>query len=440
MSKEISPNNKIIDFFKLQLFFLSKHFQILIIAIFIGIMCGFMMVLFNYLLMLFELGFSFIPYYFISPVIAGASTSLLVKYGKFSKVLGNGANEFIEETTTPVKHYNRASSLLAKSMATSWTFGSGMICGIEDPGILIGANIGHLISEKFGLNKEEEYLFMGASGCTGAILKAPISGALFCAELPYYNHIKYQSLLPSIIASTVAYFIFCLFFGFTPLIQTSLSSINLDWGFFITLLPFLLIFGIITGFIILIIMGLLRGFQNELKGRLEKKKRLWMAPLIGATIYSILLFFLEPFVLTNQELFIGQNTSSLSNITLNASDLGWLFMLIAAIMIILMIFCSIGTLNSAGIILPLMFLGALLGGVFGTLFYPTNPEIFVLIGISAVLGAATNNPISATIMIIEMTWVPFLFIPAGITSIITYIFSGPSSILFGQRSVRIKLK
>ncbi|MFX1384991.1 MAG: chloride channel protein, partial [Promethearchaeota archaeon] len=73
------------------------------------------------------------------------------------------------------------------------------------------------------------------------------------------------------------------------------------------------------------------------------------------------------------------------------------------------------------------------------IFYPNNPELFVILGISAVLGSATNNPIAAIAIIIEMTWIPELFIPAGITTIITYIFSGPNSIIPGQRSVKFQL-
>ena len=65
---------------------------------------------------------------------------------------------------------------------------------------------------------------------------------------------------------------------------------------------------------------------------------------------------------------------------------------------------------------------ALLGGLFGVIFFPEYPELFVILGISAVLGASMNNPITAIIIIVEMTWEPFLFITAGITTIIAYIF------------------
>lgn len=67
--------------------------------------------------------------------------------------------------------------------------------------------------------------------------------------------------------------------------------------------------------------------------------------------------------------------------------------------------------------------------------YPENPELFVLLGITAVLGASLNNPITVIFLIIELTWAPFLLIAAGITVIIAYIFSGPSAIVPGQKRV-----
>ena len=51
------------------------------------------------------------------------------------------------------------------------------------------------------------------------------------------------------------------------------------------------------------------------------------------------------------------------------------------------------------------------------------------------LGASINNPVTAIIILIEMTWIPFLFVPAGITTIIAYIFSGPHTIIPGQKYV-----
>ncbi|MHA1148876.1 MAG: chloride channel protein [Promethearchaeota archaeon] len=431
------------DYFKEQSTFISKFFLILIISTLLGGICGFLMVGFNYLLIILKLGFSFLPY-FLSPIIAGALTSLTVKFGmkrNLFRIMGTGAAEFIEEVMAPELSYNRVPVLIGKTLATSWTFGSGILCGKEGPGLLIGANVGHLIASKFRIHDLDidDYYFIGASACTSAILKTPISGALFCAELPFSNHIRYQSLLPSIFASTIAYLIFCSFFGFQPLIATDITRV--ETINYVSLLPLLIFFGIFTGIIILFFIGAMTGWMTGLKDKFRGRLGFWSLPLIGGFFYSIFLFIAMPFI--NEEYhgaLIGPDTEFLAFIIKIIERLDWAILLLMVSLFIIIIFLSIGFYNSAGMVFPLMFLGALIGGLFGVIFYPEYPELFVILGISAVLGAAINNPITAIIIIVEMTWEPFLFIPAGIATIIAYIFSGPRTIIPGQREVKTRIK
>ena len=316
MTNEVGIGEHIKGFFWLHSAFVRKYFNILILAITLGIICGFTMVLFNYLLLFFRIGFSYLPY-FIRPVIAGVLTSLLVKFGNYPRIMGTGVEEFIDDVNNAEseqfpkskKKLNRKQNLLAKTIATGWTYGSGMVCGIEGPGLLIGGNIGYLFSkiDKIELDQMDAF-FIGASACMGAILKAPISGALFCAELPYHNHIRYKSLIPSIMASTIAYFIFCLFFDFTPLIQTDLKLRPDQINYFL-LLPYLVLFGILAGLFVFLFMGLLRGFINKLKIMFEKKPGLWILPMMGAIGYGIFLYLFIPFISSDfQFLFIASDS------------------------------------------------------------------------------------------------------------------------------------
>ncbi|TFG29314.1 MAG: chloride channel protein [Promethearchaeota archaeon] len=421
----------------------SRYIIILIISCLLGAICGFVMVGFNYLLNFFKLGFSFIPY-FIAPLIAGALTSLLVKKGVKNNlflIMGTGAAQFITEATGRESAYDRFPVLLSKTLATSWTYGSGMLCGKEGPGLLIGANLGYIIAKRFKRLELDlsDYFFIGASACTSAILRTPISGALFCAELPYSNHIRYKSLLPSIFASIIAFLIFSFFFEFKPLIKTDLTAVEkIDY---ITLLPLLIFFGILTGLIMFIIITCLGRWMKMIKNHYNRRLGFWKLPLIGAALYSVFLFIVIPLIDPQYKgVLITPDTSILSFITSSIKDMHWLTLLILIILFLVAILFSIGFYNSAGIILPLMLLGALIGGLFGVIFYPEYPELFVILGISAVLGASINNPITAIILIVEMTWEPYLFIPAGIVTILAYIFSGPNSIIPGQRTVKkIKL-
>jgi CIC family chloride channel protein len=409
-----------------------KFFKILVLSAFFGAICGIVMVLFKLLLLFFKFTFSFLPYY-ISPLIAGGLTSLIVKVNKkrdFTPIMGSGAPRFIEEVTGEGKDYDKVSILIGKTFATSWTFGSGMACGKEGPGLLIGANLGHIFSKKFRFSDlgRLDFYFVGASACTSAILKAPISGSLFCAELPYSNHIKYRSLLASIFASAISYIIFCSVFEFEPLIPSYFSQF--EFINYFTLLILTLLFGIFIGLFILLLITILRSVIDKTSKFSKKKSLYWILPFIGAILYSVLILFIMFFIDPKQHnIFIGPDTSSLSFLIHNIQKMNWSTLLLLSLLFIIAMSCSIGFSNSAGLILPLMLYGALIGGLFGVLVYPDHPELFILLGISAALGAALNNPITAIILIVEMTWDPFLFIPAAITTIVCHICSGPKTIV-----------
>ncbi|MFO7795740.1 MAG: chloride channel protein [Promethearchaeati archaeon] len=398
--------------------------------------------------MIFEFGFCFFPY-FITPMMAGGLISIIVKVFSLDRVMGTGAAEFVEDVhilhetnpQVPTKSFERLKNLIGKTLATSWTFGSGVICGLQGPGLLIGCNLGYLFykSERFSLDMDVS-IFTGASACTGVILRSPIGGSLFCAELPYNNHIKYRSLIPSIIAATIAYFIYAAFFGLDPFLQLHeiLNVENVNYIYFIFLS---IIFGIFSELFLFVFMGLLRGFINKLSKFFTDKTSIWILPFLGTILYSLFLFLIVPYLGGDFEnLIIGPDSDYLTLFTnLISASIPWYILFLFIVIFLIGIFLSIGTLNSAGIILPLILLGTLLEGFFGDIFYQEYLELFVILGISSVLGAATNNPISAIVIVIEMSWLPILFIPVAISTILAYIFAGPSSLIPEQKYIYKKV-
>ena len=230
-----------------------------------------------------------------------------------------------------------------------------------------------------------------------------------------------------------------MFFGFEPLIETQLELSTPNQSHYLSLLPLLLLFGLIVGISILFYINFLRTFTLRLRHSFKEKEILWVLPMLGGLGYGIFLLIFIPFIPKSTQVDILQPDVLLLNfLTGNIQNETLILLLILLLFIVIAIFLSIsiGTLNSAGIIMPLMIFGAIMGGLFGLIFYPQQPLLFVLLGISAVLGAATNNPIAAIFIIVEMTWMPLLFIPAGITTIIAYIFSGPNSIIPHQRDIK----
>ena len=437
MASVIKFKEKIEDITKKQYTWTKDFYSLILFAILIGTLSGFLMVGFFYLLDLFRIGFLYLPF-FIGPLIAGLLTSIAARYCRTKRVLGSGISEFMKEVREikeAPEECDLKTVIWLKPFTTGWTFGSGMICGRFGPGLLIGGGLGFelsKLSKKFEKYGEISY-YIGASACTAAVLKAPISGSLFCAELPFNNHIKYKSIIPSMIASSFSYFIFCIFFGFEPLITTALNLTNILLFNYGLIFPLLFFFGICIGIIVFLFNNIFLTVNKEIINSCEEKPGVWVLPFIGGIGYSIFLIIIFHIISPQQQnAIMGVSANYLNSIIENILNLDVIFFLSILFLVIIAIFISLGTQNSAGIIFPIILVGFILGGIFGLIFYPSEPLLFMLLGIPAFLGAATKNPIASVFLIIEITWVPILFIPAAITTAIAYIISGPSSLISGQ--------
>jgi CIC family chloride channel protein len=76
--------------------------------------------------------------------------------------------------------------------------------------------------------------------------------------------------------------------------------------------------------------------------------------------------------------------------------------------------------GSGGVFAPSLFVGAMLGGAFATLFHQP-PAIFVVVGMAAVFGAAARVPIATMLMVTEMAGGYQLLVPAGSAVMVSYL-------------------
>ena len=111
----------------------------------------------------------------------------------------------------------------------SYTIGTGGSGGREGPIAQIGAGFGSLLGRLLRLRPADRRVLVAAGMGAGiaAIFRAPLAGALFAAEVLYRSpEFEPDVLMPAGLASTVAYSVFGLFFGWRPLFTTP----NLKFG------------------------------------------------------------------------------------------------------------------------------------------------------------------------------------------------------------------
>ncbi len=406
----------------------SKFYRLYIpAAIIIGIICGLMMVIFQLMINASILLFSHIPI-FIAPLIGGLFSASLIYIGR-TEIAGSGISKAIELTHKPEDIKN--STTMTKMIATAVSIGTGNPVGREGPAVLIGAAVGNSVARRMGHRSPSflrVFLMMGSAAATAGIYKAPLGGALFAAEAPYRRDARLGYFVPIVISSITSYLVFILFMGVSP-------HFTFHVTFDITLhaIPLLLIFGFLCGIVSVFFAAVFTFARRYFVLRLKD----WMDPIAGSTIACILIF------VTGLVLYPGLSIAGLGfDVGPDVIDYVAVAQLPLYILVVLLLgklFASsfvVGGKVSGGVLASSLFVGAMLGRIFGDLFYPELAAAFVVLGMGAVLAANTNTPVATTILLLEMSHTFDIVIPLVICVCVSYLVSGGSSLYEGQRICR----
>lgn len=91
---------------------------------------------------------------------------------------------------------------------------------------------------------------------------------------------------------------------------------------------------------------------------------------------------------------------------------------------------TLGAGGSGGVITPLFYVGATSGHFFGSL-VGEHLALFAALGFTSVLAGATNAPIAATIMAVELFGIDIAHY-AAISAVITFLITGHRSVFPSQ--------
>ncbi|MEF3255346.1 MAG: chloride channel protein [Deferribacterales bacterium] len=346
----------------------------------------------------------------ITPVLGALISGIfIIKFAPEAEGAG------LEATVSSIHKHNgiiRWQVPLIKTFTSSITIGSGGSGGGEGPISHIGAGIGSVLSQIFHLTDKERRILAaaGMGAGVGAIFRSPLAGAIFAAEVLYSSSdMEYEALLPSTITSIIAYSIFCSIFGWSPLFHT------IDAKFANPLE--------LVGYTILIVMVVLIGhFYTKVYHKVKiyfeliKLNKL-QKMLLGGLLTGVIGFFV-PEVLGAGYFIIDQ--SIMSDITIN--------------MLIILIFAkifatsfTIGSGGSAGTFAPTMVIGASVGGLVGNIlfkYFPSlvsNPGTFAIVGMAGFLAGLAKTPLSAIILVSELTGNYHLIVPAMWVSTLSFL-------------------
>ncbi|WP_457550053.1 chloride channel protein [Archaeoglobus sp.] len=355
----------------------------------------------------------------IGGLICGVVASLLA-----SETLGGGTKEAITAFHTTGKI--RARVPFVKTIVTGFTIGSGGSGGREGPIMQIGAGIGSIVGGIFKKISEKDrriLLACGMSAGMGSIFLSPIGGAIFGVEVLYKRDYEVEALVPAVVSSITAYAVFhSLLSVFTGVPFGTLRIFNApDIRIKSPIeLIFYALLGIVGGFVSLLYIKCYK-FIKKLFRKLKAPTPI--KPAIGGFIVGLMGW--------KYHIILGTGYGYVQMVLDGLMDSKTLW--IATFAKILATTLTVGSGGSGGLFAPGVVIGAMLGGGFGELIrslVPTagDPRGYVLAGMVTLLAGAFKTPLSAVIMVFEMTGSYNLLPALAIASTISYIITGDRSI------------
>ena len=349
------------------------------------------------------------PYYVILvPALGGLIIGPLI-YIFARETKGHGVPEVMLAVST-IGGKIRARVALIKALVSSICIGSGGSVGREGPIVQIGSALGSSLGQLFKLSEEKIKILVACGAASGisATFNAPLAGIFFALEviLREYGLRHISSVVLSAVTATI---ISRHFLGNHPAFIVPTYQLLSIWE-----IPLYFIFGFIAAFVALLYMKFLYKCEDIFDSWNFHE---YLKPAAGGLIIGLIgVFFPQIFG-------VGYETIELA---LNGQ--------IATKLVIILVLAKIaatsitlGSGGSGGIFAPSLFIGAMLGGAYGNLTQLLFPNIAIppgacaLVGMGAVFAGAAHAPISAILILFEMTGDYKIILPLMITCIISTV-------------------
>jgi len=299
-----------------------------------------------------------------------------------------------------------------KPLAALITLGCGGSGGKEGPCSHIGASIAAGIGRVLHLNPEmrKRLLACGVSAGFASVFGTPIAGAIYGVEMLAIGRIRHDFLFPGIVAGVTAFEV-SRYLG----VPYPVYHIVFDGDFTEVLFLKTVVIGILCGAAAWIFVELLRMIRR-LFAHLRAQYSIWppLLPLIGGVLLAIL-------ILAVPTDYLGLSLPLMDQ-ALHGQAMPYLGFLWKALLVAI----TLGSGFYAGIVTPQFVIGAVLGGAFAHLL-GLQAALGAAVGLVAVVASASNAPIAAILMGVEMFGADSTLYVAG-ACVAAYLIVGHRSV------------
>ncbi|MCF6093658.1 chloride channel protein [Microaerobacter geothermalis] len=299
--------------------------------------------------------------------------------------------------------------LFINTMGSMISLIAGLPVGSVGPTIFLTAGLGSLFSTFTHVSpmKARTYLSCGAAAGISALFNAPIGGMIFALEMILGEYRSgYFSLI--IVSSFSASLTSRWLFGNVPVFTVPPYTMYSMWE-----ILFYALLGILGAFLGLFHSHVFHNFQKYWRFTHLPQKLILFVSALFVSFFGLL-----------TPLIYGGGFPAIEKALMGQLSLTLMLSLLFLQLIGNSMVLSAGFFG--GIFAPILFTGAMLGGSFGMmmqLFFPTivsQPGAYALVGMGAALAATGRAPMTAIVLLFEMTNDYRMILPLMITTVISF--------------------
>ena len=327
----------------------------------------------------------------LTPVVAGLIYGPLVH--RFAReARGHGVPEVMNAVAN---NGGRIKPQVAgvKALASALTIGGGGSVGREGPIVQIGAALGSTLGR---LTRSDEPVMRmlvacGAAGGIAATFNAPLAGVFFAMELilidfgaRHFGMVVLASVTASVIGRTAL--------GDDPFLVLPTFAVDHVQQYLLFGL-----LGLLAGAVGAVFIKVLYAIEDGCD-RIWRGPE-WLRPAAGGLVLGLLLLAIPQ--------MYGVGYPVLGNAVDGRYAVGFLLVLLVAKMVASGLTIGIG--GSGGVFAPSLFIGAMLGSAFGQVAHQLAPGLagpagaYALVGMGAVFAGSARAPITAVVILFELT-------------------------------------
>jgi CIC family chloride channel protein len=313
----------------------------------------------------------------------------------------------------------RARVAAVKTLASALSIGTGGSVGREGPIVQIGSAVASGIGQLLRVPPRQLRTLVGCGAAAGisATFNAPIAGALFAAEV-IVGDFAVAQFSPIVISSVVATVVSRFFLGNHPAFPVPPYEIVSPFE----LVPYM-VAGVAAGLVAVAFIRTLAASETAFERFPIPEPLKACAGGLGVGAIGVAL----------PEVF-GVGYTTISAALTGSLSAGMLLALLVSKIAATSL--TLGSGGSGGIFAPSLFLGAMTGGILGTFVHQWFPEAtassgaYALVTMGAVVAATTHAPISAIIIIFELTQtidiIPALMAACVLSTLVSQLLSRDS--------------